>query len=43
MRVVAEDILPSWRQLLLAVEAGGEVGGVEFPDGEVLEEWGAAF
>ena len=40
--VVAEDVFAGRGQDLRAVQAGGEVGGEEGPDGEGAEEGGAA-
>lgn len=41
MGVVAEDVLSGGFKRGGSVEAGGEVGGEEGPDGEGAEEWGA--
>lgn len=41
VRVVAEDVLAGWGERGGAVEAGGEVGGEERPEGEGAEEGGA--
>lgn len=41
VRVVAEDVFARGRERCGAVEAGGEVGGEEGPDGETADEVGA--